>query len=38
MIRRTTTAAGAREFGDRYRASMEKAADWLANSQDADGC
>ena len=31
-------AAGAREFGDRYRAPMEKAADWLANSQDADGC
>lgn len=31
-------AAGAREFGEPYRASMTKAADWLAGSQDADGC
>jgi hypothetical protein len=31
-------AAGAKEFGDQYRVPMQKAADWLANSQDADGC
>jgi hypothetical protein len=31
-------AAGTREFGDRYRMPMQKAADWLADSQDADGC
>jgi hypothetical protein len=31
-------AAGTREFGDRYRVPMQKAADWLTTSQDADGC
>ncbi len=31
-------AAGVAEFGDAYRPAMEKAADWLAGSQDADGC
>jgi hypothetical protein len=31
-------AAGSKEFGDQYRVPMQKAADWLANSQDADGC
>ncbi|MEO6444534.1 MAG: prenyltransferase/squalene oxidase repeat-containing protein, partial [Gemmatimonadaceae bacterium] len=31
-------AAGARELGDAYRDPMRRAADWLAQSQDADGC
>lgn len=31
-------AAGVREFGDTYRDPMRRAADWLANSQDPDGC
>jgi hypothetical protein len=31
-------AAGAREWGEPYRTAMRKAADWLAGSQDADGC
>ncbi|HEX8097733.1 MAG TPA: prenyltransferase/squalene oxidase repeat-containing protein, partial [Pyrinomonadaceae bacterium] len=31
-------ASGVREFGDEYRGPMRKAADWLAQSQDADGC
>lgn len=31
-------AAGVREFGDRYREPMRRAADWLAGSQDPDGC
>src|SRR6185295_15215713 len=31
-------AAGAREFGDPYREPMRRAADWLATTQDADGC
>lgn len=30
-------AAGRREFGSVYRAPMRKAADWLAETQDADG-
>jgi hypothetical protein len=31
-------AAGVRVFGEEYRPAMRKAADWLANSLDADGC
>lgn len=31
-------AAGVREFGDRYRDAMIRAADWLIANQDADGC
>lgn len=31
-------AAGTRVFGDAYREPMRKAADWLANSLDDDGC
>ena len=31
-------AAGAQAFGEPYRASMIRAADWLVNTQDPDGC
>lgn len=31
-------AAGARAYGEEYAPAMRKAADWLANSQDTDGC
>jgi hypothetical protein len=31
-------AAGARVFGEPYRSSMIRAADWLRATQDADGC
>jgi len=31
-------AAGARVFGEDYAVPMRKAADWLATTQDADGC
>lgn len=31
-------AAGARVYGAPYREPMRRAADWLANSQDDDGC
>ncbi len=31
-------AAGVSEFGDVYRQPLRRAADWLANTQDADGC
>jgi hypothetical protein len=31
-------AAGVSEFGDAYRGAMIAAADWLAETQDADGC
>lgn len=31
-------AAGAREFGEPYLTSMRRAADWLVETQDADGC
>ena len=31
-------AAGVAVFGDDYRDSMSRAADWLANSLDDDGC
>lgn len=31
-------AAGAAEFGDRYREAMCRAADWLVDTQDPDGC
>jgi hypothetical protein len=31
-------AAGAKEFGEPYRASMIRAADWLVQVQDSDGC
>ena len=31
-------AAGVQEFGDRYLPSMQRAADWLVETQDADGC
>jgi hypothetical protein len=31
-------AAGTAEWGDRYRDSMTRAADWLATTQDEDGC
>jgi hypothetical protein len=31
-------AAGVREFGDVYLPAMQAAADWLAQTQDSDGC
>lgn len=31
-------ATGVREFGDEYRKSMRRAADWLVRNQDPDGC
>lgn len=31
-------AAGVRAFGSRYTKPMKKAADWLVNTQDRDGC
>jgi hypothetical protein len=31
-------AAGVKEFGDTYLSAMTRAADWLATSQDSDGC
>ncbi len=31
-------AAGVAEFGDSYRSAMIAAADWLVQTQDADGC
>ncbi|MGH8583409.1 MAG: prenyltransferase/squalene oxidase repeat-containing protein [Gammaproteobacteria bacterium] len=31
-------AAGAARFGEPYRATMDKAAHWLATTQDSDGC
>ena len=31
-------ASGVREFGDEYREAMCRAADWLVNVQDHDGC
>jgi hypothetical protein len=31
-------AAGVSEFGDAYREAMKAAADWLVETQDADGC
>jgi len=31
-------AAGAREFGEPYVSSMHRAASWLVESQDSDGC
>ncbi|MEZ4417159.1 MAG: prenyltransferase/squalene oxidase repeat-containing protein [Gemmatimonadota bacterium] len=31
-------AAGAARFGDPYRKSMRRAADWLVTNQDPDGC
>lgn len=31
-------AAGVSEFGDIYREAMRAAADWLVETQDADGC
>jgi len=31
-------ASGVRVFGDEYRLPMQKAADWLARTMDADGC
>lgn len=31
-------AAGVVEFGDRYRDAMERAAQWLVDTQDPDGC
>jgi hypothetical protein len=31
-------AAGVHSFGDSYREAMRKAADWLVETQDADGC
>lgn len=31
-------AAGVREFGDQYREPMIRAADWLVDTQDPDGC
>lgn len=31
-------AAGAAEFGDKYREPMRRAADWLVETQDEDGC
>ena len=30
--------AGVTEFGDAYRDAMRRAADWLVQTQDADGC
>ena len=31
-------AAGVREFGDPYRDAMRRAADWLVEIRDPDGC
>jgi hypothetical protein len=31
-------ASGIAEFGDQYRMSMRRAADWLVSTQDPDGC
>lgn len=31
-------ASGTGEFGDEYRGPMRRTADWLAQTQDADGC
>ena len=31
-------AAGVRALGDRYREPMRRAADWLVQTQDSDGC
>jgi hypothetical protein len=31
-------ARGTREFGDKYREPMRRAADWLVKTQDSDGC
>ncbi len=31
-------SAGVREFGDIYRPTMRRTADWLVRMQDADGC
>jgi len=31
-------SAGVRAFGNRYKKSMRKAADWLVKTQDSDGC
>jgi hypothetical protein len=31
-------ASGVRELGDDYRLAMRRAADWLVNTQDNDGC
>ena len=31
-------AVGVREFGDEYREAMCRAADWLVETQDSDGC
>ncbi|HPT49238.1 MAG TPA: hypothetical protein PKZ22_03420 [Accumulibacter sp.] len=31
-------SAGVRRFGDTYRPAMKRAADWLRDSLDADGC
>jgi len=31
-------ASGVREFGEEYRDSMRRAADWLVRAQDHDGC
>jgi hypothetical protein len=31
-------AAGARKFGEPYRTSMNRAAEWLVQTQDPDGC
>lgn len=31
-------AAGVKEFGDKYRPAMRRAADWLVRCQDPDGC
>ncbi|MBU4035140.1 MAG: hypothetical protein KKA35_01805, partial [Proteobacteria bacterium] len=31
-------AEGTRKFGDRYRGAMKKAADWIVQTQDSDGC
>lgn len=31
-------AAGVAEFGDSYRPAMQRAADWLVETQDDDGC
>lgn len=31
-------ASGTEEFGDEFRGPMRRAADWLARTQDSDGC
>jgi len=31
-------ASGVQEFGEHYRGSLRRAADWLVNTQDPDGC